>query len=470
MDLRAIVPRADRGAAPFPLSRGWLREHPVVTDIVTAAGLASLLLPGTLITLLSLKGTAGWTGPVIVAFAVLHACPALRRTAPTGGYALACLAMLVVVAAPNGQVHGTGPEPPLDFPILFLPSSLVFLPMLHGVAAHPRHRTGPLALVAALLGTGLGMLRTGQAVPSSYPVIQYRSYVGLALLIAVVGAWGLGTATATRARSQALERAEATREAIHAERARIAQDMHDVVAHSVAVTVRLAEAGALVATRSPERAAALLTSIAEVGRDALGDLRGMVGVLRDPHADDRTGPDRTAPPSLDQLPAVLDRVRTTGVEVSLSRTGTAQPLGGTVELAAYHVVREALTNTVKHAGPGARALVELTWGPDRLVVRVEDDGGRRTDPPAARDVETRAPVPGAGAGLAGLRQRVTAAGGTLATGPHAGGYAVRAELPARSRGGRPDGTREEASGRTGNGTETRTETGAGSGTTGGGTG
>jgi signal transduction histidine kinase len=219
--------------------------------------------------------------------------------------------------------------------------------------------------------------------------------------------------------------------------------MHDVVAHSLAVVVRLAEAGALITSQSPDRARGMLLTIADTGREALCDMRGMLGVLRDPDAATPVTPsqgidevrdgvrcDDVAPrPTLADLPAVIDRIRTTGVEVTMTESGTALPLGGAAELAAFHVVQEALTNTVKHAGARARAEVTLTWLVDRLVVLIEDDGGT-----PLRENVGNPPVPGSGTGLTGLRERLAAVGGTIRTQQLDEGFSVRVELPVRSAG------------------------------------
>jgi signal transduction histidine kinase len=226
-----------------------------------------------------------------------------------------------------------------------------------------------------------------------------------------------------------------------ADRTTIARDMHDVVSHSLAVIVRQAEGGAAVARRAPERAEQVLHTIADTGRDALADTRGMVDVLRGP--DPRLAADlsTTAPSSLADLPAVLDRVRGTGVEVDLHETGDRHEIGPAAHLAAYHVVRETLTNVVKHAGPAGRVRIDLDWAPDALNLTVRDDGGTGLGPsgipgPAGRTAPhapaPREPVPGAGSGLAGLAERVAAAGGDFSTEPGQDGFVVRAGFPRRS--------------------------------------
>jgi len=359
-------------------SRQTLAAHPHATDAMVAAVLGLVLLPRTIDSMAGLHMASGWTAPVIAAFAVLHVAPALRHRAPLVGYGLACAAMLVVVAAPNGQMSHPASAALVAFPTLFMPSSLVFLAVLHGVAVHAHHRDSLLAVLVAVTGAVLAMIRVADTVPVDYPVLQYRTYLTLAIVIAVVGAWGLGTTTALRTRWAATERAESTRAALVAERTRIARDMHDVVAHSLAVIVRQAEGGALVAPGAPDQAVRVLRTIADVGRDALTDMRGMLGVLRDTRGD--TSVREPAPrPSLADLPHLLDRFSGCGLRVQVHESGTA----------------------------------------------VEDGGGHRDDVPED------APMPGSGVGLNGLRERVTAVGGTFTARRRSPGFVVRAELPGR---------------------------------------
>ncbi|NLT53131.1 MAG: hypothetical protein GXX79_00885 [Actinomycetales bacterium] len=426
---RRLLPTASRhrqGVLP--------NAHPVVVDVLAATVLAAVLLPVTVSSMLALQLSRGWAVAVLVAFGILHLTPATRRSVPVVGYVVACAAMLVVVIAPNGQL-GSAHSVMAGFPMLFMPSSLVFLPVLNGVAVAASRRLSLLALLGALGGVGLSLVRIGMTVPDEYPSVQYRIYVALALSIAVLAAWGLGTAHVVHARLEAVERAEAARDATLAERARIAQDMHDIVAHSLAVIVRQAEGGAAVAPRSPDRAVEVLNTVSACARDALHDLRGMLGVLRSPDGragpgtDARRDPPSAPQPSLAELDALCERVSGSGIRVTRSTSGTPVDLGPAAELAAYHVVREALTNTVKHAGRGATAEVDLGWHADRLVLRVCDDGG---DPDGVDGERPRTPVPGAGAGLPGLRERVTAVGGTLVAERRDPGFVVRAELPRRA--------------------------------------
>ena len=201
--------------------------------------------------------------------------------------------------------------------------------------------------------------------------------------------------------------------AIAAERARIARDMHDVVAHGVSVMVVHAEAAeALLA--EPERAASSLRAIQHAGRGALADLRRIVGVLRT--AGDEA--DLRPLPGLEDARRLVERLREAGLDVSLAVRGEPRALPGGVNLAAYRVLQEALTNALRHAGP-TRVTAVVTYGKAEVVVEVCDEG-----PAAPR------PAPASGGhGLAGARERLGLYGGELTAGPAGAGYRVRARIP-----------------------------------------
>jgi signal transduction histidine kinase len=229
------------------------------------------------------------------------------------------------------------------------------------------------------------------------------------LLALVAAAWSMGLFRRTQLAYGRLleERArQAADKAVLDERARIAREIHDVVAHSLSVMVNQAKGGQY----ASDQAAEALVVIEDTGRQALNDMRSLLGVLR-------TDPADHAPqPTLRELPDLLDRVRSTGLAVHQVEHGTARQLGPAVGLTAYRVIQEALTNAVKHAGP-ATAVVTLDWEPEALRVTVTDDG---TGPGTKH---------GAGHGLVGMRERVAAIGGTVCAGPSAGGFRVTARIP-----------------------------------------
>jgi signal transduction histidine kinase len=211
------------------------------------------------------------------------------------------------------------------------------------------------------------------------------------------------------------ERADALREAARQERARIARELHDVVTHNVSMMVIQAGAARKVLDKAPEAARDALLAVEEGGRAALGELRGVMGLLTTEDDDEALNPQ----PGLAQLPPLIDRVRDAGIDVTVTGGGEPRPLPAGLELAAYRVVQEALTNTVKHAA-GARATVDVTYSPDALRITVTDTGGQPTPEAAAST----------GRGLAGLRERLAVYGGTLqATVRLTGGYRVQAHLP-----------------------------------------
>ncbi|MEU4245416.1 histidine kinase [Actinoplanes sp. NPDC026619] len=215
------------------------------------------------------------------------------------------------------------------------------------------------------------------------------------------------------------ERADELREATRQERARIARELHDIVTHNVSMMVIQAGAARKVLDNAPEAARDALLSVEEGGRAALGELRGVMGLLA--AADDED--ELTPQPGLAQLPPLIDRVRDAGIDVTVTTGGDRFPLPAGLELAAYRVVQEALTNTVKHAS-GARATVDVTYLPDELRITVTDTGGR----------PTRESATSTGRGLAGLRERIAVYGGTLqAAARLTGGYRVQAHLPLESR-------------------------------------
>jgi len=200
-----------------------------------------------------------------------------------------------------------------------------------------------------------------------------------------------------------------------AERARIAREMHDVVAHTLSVVVAQADGGRFAAKTDPEAAQRTLDTIADVSRSALTEMRALLGVLRDSDGEVAMGPQ----PSLEDIPVLVTGMREGGLNVSYVTTGTPRPLPIGAGLTLYRVVQEALTNVLKHAGPGPTAYVQLTWEDDGVSLTISDDGRGA----AARN-------DGAGTGIAGMHERVTLFGGTLTVGPKAGGgYVVKTRLP-----------------------------------------
>ena len=207
--------------------------------------------------------------------------------------------------------------------------------------------------------------------------------------------------------------AEEARRAVEEERGRITRELHDVLAHSVSVMTVQASAVRRLLTPEQEREREALLAVEETGRQALAEMRRLLGIMRSEHEVAALAPQ----PGLDTLPALVDQVRRSGLPVELSVEGTPVQLPAGVDLSAYRIVQEALTNTLKHAGP-ARAWVAVRYGGDDVEIEVANDG--RAD----------AGGNGGGHGLAGMRERVALCGGELHTGPRpGGGFRISARLP-----------------------------------------
>jgi len=241
-------------------------------------------------------------------------------------------------------------------------------------------------------------------------------------------------ATAARL-AEAEERAEAQRQlgarSVAEERLRLAQELHDVVAHSMSVIAVQAGMGAHVIDTRPADAKAALEAISTTSRSTLSEMRRLLGVLRDEEGD----LDHSPAPGIEQLPGLVADVRGAGIPVDLTVEGDAAGIPKGVELSVYRVVQEGLTNVIKHAGP-ARAVVTVRYEPSAVEVQVLDDGrGAAADhaasPAAGRGDAVVADEDGQGGhGLLGMRERVTLWGGTLTAGPRpGGGFGVKARLP-----------------------------------------
>jgi signal transduction histidine kinase len=275
------------------------------------------------------------------------------------------------------------------------------------------------AAVTGILAIGVVLL----AFTRNSPILddQFFAYV-----ISVGAAWGLGYGVQlSRARTALVEERAVqlareqdtnTRLAVERERARIARELHDIVAHNVSVIVAQSTAAQRVFQSEPDYAQRALNSIEGSARAALVEMRLLLGVLQPEGGDAERGPQ----PGLDQLVVLLAQIGRAGLPVELVVQGTPRPLPTTVELNAYRIVQEALTNALRHAGP-ARAEVVIRYDKEVLRVRIHDDG---------RGDEGELPT---GHGLVGMRQRVALLGGELRVGPTAeGGFEVSADLPVDS--------------------------------------
>jgi len=295
---------------------------------------------------------------------------------------------------------------------------------LYTVAAHARRKQ---ALVTAAL-TAVVLFIVLVVDPAAEP----QDYTVLYLIFAT--AWLLGdNARSRRERAVQLEESAAqlrlTRQAdaqrvVVEERNRIAREMHDVVAHHVSLMVVQAEAGPVVVHKRPERAIEAFDSISATGRQALAQMRQLLGVLR---TDDTAG--LGPQPGVDALAELAAGVREAGLPVDLVVTGTERRLPAGVDLSAYRIVQESLTNSLRHAGP-SHARVTLDYTGAMLRVSVIDDGVGSV---AHDGVAPNGQEPPAGNGIVGMGERARLVGGRLHAGPRpAGGWEVRAELPVSS--------------------------------------
>lgn len=216
-----------------------------------------------------------------------------------------------------------------------------------------------------------------------------------------------------RAVEMELRQDERAQVAVQAERNRIARELHDVVAHAISVTVVQARGGERILASNPERAREAFGAILATGEQALGEMRRLLGMLRDD-----TEPSGLSPqPSIDQLAELVEQLRRSGLDVELTVAGPPRPLPPGIDISAYRIVQEALTNVVRHAGP-AVARVSVDYHPGAVEVSVVDNGRGAVNP-----------RPG-GHGIIGISERVSLVGGTLAVGPNpSGGFAVRVLLP-----------------------------------------
>ena len=292
-----------------------------------------------------------------------------------------------------------------------------------------------IAVVLVAVGITLSELGKGHSLP----------YDAIFQVFIFLTAWAAGVlsrtkraslrAAETRADEAEAQRDEQAARAAEAERGRIARELHDVVAHHVSLIAVQAEAAGSLLPGRPEQASRSVDIIGETARQALAELRRLLGVLREPAADHdgsgtlaAAGSATTAPvASLADLGAVLDQVREAGLPVELHLVGKPFALAPGIELTAYRIVQEALTNTLRHTA-AASAEVTLSYEPGFVSIDVTDPGPRR----GARPPGEQRPGQAGGFGLAGIAERVASCGGSLRVGPVDGeGFVVAAKLPSR---------------------------------------
>ena len=388
----------------------FLRRHPTGVDTFWA-----VVLFGTS-SLWALSVHSG-TAPRLTAVAVvvaLSVAVALRRRAPVK-------MLLLVVAVGAAQLALDSSVSPADFAMLVIIYTV-------SVQGDPRWAS-MAALIGGLFAAPLSQLRW----PVEGENIAGRIFFTVVLSVPFVLAWVLGDSMRTRRAyfDQLEERAtrlEKEREAqakvaVAAERARIARELHDVVAHNVSVMVVQADGAAYVLDAAPDQAKQALETISSTGRQALAEMRRLLGVLRT--GDVRESGEYVPQPDVGQIEDLVEQVRSTGTTVDFKIEGTARPLPSGVELTAYRIVQEALTNSRKHGGPDVGTSVRLVYFDDGLGLLVEDDGRGAT-----HEMYEDGGADGRGHGMIGMRERVGMVGGTLDAGPRpGGGFRISALLP-----------------------------------------
>jgi len=380
------------GSAGLPI---WAGRPAWADDALLAAGLAVFGVVGTLGAVDNQPtsrppGVVGW-GLLLVGSAAV----ALRRRRPL-------VVLAVTAAATAGWLAARHPYGPV-----FLPLCVAVYTAAVSVS---RRRFPALAgavglLLVVLVAVGVSDGREGlfDEVPNQLP----RVLLALGTLLGVP-LW-VGWAASVRRQHASLER----RRSADQERLRVARELHDVVSHSIAMINFRAGVALHVIDRRPEEAKAALEVIRQGSAGAMQELRAALGVLRDPEG----GPTRAPAPGLGQLGELVAGVADAGRAVDVVVEGDPAELAPAVDLAAYRVVQESLTNVVKHAGRAA-ATVRVRYGKDELTVQVADDGNGP------------APSGTGGNGIRGMRERVVAAGGQLEAGPRpGGGFQVTARLP-----------------------------------------
>ena len=383
--------------------RPWLRRYgDLLLGVVLGSALTVELLvrPGGDV---SLSVAAG----MLVALGL-----SLRRRAALAGFLISALGLIASSHAQPGFEH-TSTMYFIDFVVV-----------LYSLGAHARGRD---------MWIGAGLVAVGVVWFVAHDGDSFHvGDIGFGMFL-VGGPWAAGLVLRLRREREARlreanaalarEQEQAAHRAVVAERARIARELHDVVSHAIAVTVLQSRGARRVLGHDEAAVRRALDAIEQTNTQALSDMRRLLAVLRDTEseADVPAEPEgRAAPqPSLAHLDHLVAQVRESGLPVEVQVSGPAEPVPPGVDLSAYRIIQEALVNTLKHAGPDARARVRVDYGVAGLAVEVRDDG---------RD--GHGPGPGTGHGLIGIRERVAVVGGEVEAGPAAdGGFVVRARLP-----------------------------------------
>ncbi|MGW5583703.1 sensor histidine kinase [Streptomyces sp. NPDC003857] len=390
----------------------FLRRHPTWVDGFWAVVLFGL----SCVSVTNLDGAPNYHGSLLVALTVsvvLCTVVALRRRMPE---------KMLLVAAAVGLAQLV-----LDQQAII--ADFAMLVIIYTVAADGAAWASRVGLVAGLVAGTLAQMRW----PEERTSVLGNIAIAVFKTVPFALAWVLGDSLRTRRAylAQLEERAarlEKEREAqskvaVAAERARIARELHDVVAHNVSVMVVQADGAAYVLDTAPDQAKKALETISGTGRQALAEMRRLLGVLRT--GEHKEAGEYVPQPDVEQIDELVEQCRSAGLPVDFKVEGTPRPLPSGVELTAYRIVQEALTNTRKHGGPNAGASVRLVYFDDGLGLLVEDDGKG-----APHELYEEGGADGQGHGLIGMRERVGMVGGTLDAGPRpGGGFRISVLLP-----------------------------------------
>jgi signal transduction histidine kinase len=389
---------------------GWLTRGRMVGERRAPSGLDWLVAFALVVIALLEVADGVLPGPVGVAAAIQVAVilpVAFRRVAP-----LRAIAFSAAVSFLYAIAYAAAGGSAADVATLLL--------LVYSVGRHTEGRELLAGVVVVLLFTAALLAGSGLLFSLgdwAYVLILIGGTLGLGVVLRVQTERSIALAVAAD-RARRMQEAVA-QEAVHEERARIARELHDVVAHNVGLIVLQAGGARSVLATDPERARTALRQVEETGRQTLTEMRHLVGILREDEDEERQ-----PLPRLERLPALVDEARAGGLTVELAVEGAPVELPAGLELAAYRLIQEALTNVRKHA-PTSHVQVRLGYEPDRLRIEVSDDGG-----PAGAAAAPARDASDSGHGLIGMRERVQVYGGRMQTrSMPGGGFRVEATLP-----------------------------------------
>jgi len=394
-------------------ARAGGRWRSILFDLTVAGFVACL-------SMLPAVGTSRLAGPGLIGLCMAAAL-VWRRRYPLG-------VMAVVSALALAQVVRF---PPIDDP---MPYDIAVLIAMYSVVKYGRRLWyGFLAAVPVGIGVVIEVARHIDQTEAARSPIRVWSESVAFLALACAAVWLVGYTLRTRrlyvvsledrAATAERERDHLARIAVGEERATIARELHDIVAHSMAVMIVQADGASYALDGDPEQARVAIKQVASTGREALDDMRRLVEVLRGatPPTEELDAADRRRI-GLDQLPALVERARSAGLTVTLNEHGSRERVPAAVELTVYRIAQEALTNVLRHGGPPTAVTLALTYEPDAVEIEVVDDGSGR--------LTSAIPSQTAGHGLIGMRERVAIHNGTFTAGPRlGGGWRVQARVP-----------------------------------------